>query len=149
MSLTLFALGALLSAATAAADAPPTAAPAQAQTDRFANRPQARIAFTRQIQNFQIKREDHADILYLETARNRWYRSEINCFGISDPSDAQGLLPIDRGFGIDGFSRIVLVGFSHQRNECTLNSLVELSEDEAVDLKLIRRRASTRSATTP
>jgi hypothetical protein len=154
VSLTFFALGTFMSAATALAELPATAAiaaplPALTQTERFANRPQARISFAREVRNFQVKREDNDDILYLETARNRWYRSEISCFGISDPRDAQGLLPIDRGFGIDSFSRILLVGFSHDRNECTLRSLVELTPQEALDLRLVRppKAAKVKAAT--
>jgi hypothetical protein len=111
-------------------------------SERFANRPQARIPFARQIQNFQVKREDNDDILYLETSRNRWYRSEIGCFGISDPRDAQGILPIDRSGSFDSASRVILVGFSHQRNDCTVRSLIELTPEEATSLRLIRGRAA-------
>jgi hypothetical protein len=146
MSVSLLAFAALLSVGDMAPQANPSgvvAAPqAQTNEERFANRPQARIAFARQIQNFQVKREDNDDILYLETSRNRWYRSEIGCFGISDPRDAQGLLPVDRTGSFDSFSRVVLVGFSHQRNECTIRSLIELTPEEAVDLRLIRGRAA-------
>jgi hypothetical protein len=149
MSLTLFALGALLSAAAAPPQTAAAAPPAQTQVNRFEGRPQARIAFSRQIQNFQVKREGNDDILYLETSRDRWYRSEISCFGISDPRDAQGLLPLDRSGSLDSFSKIHLVGFSNQQNECTLRSLIELTTEEATELRLIRRRTPRTKAATP
>jgi hypothetical protein len=140
MAFSLFAFAMLLStAATPVTSAPTSAAPAPV-ADRFEGRPQARIAFTRQIQNFQVKRENNDDILYLETTRDRWYRGEIICFGLSDPRDAQGILPIERGSGIDGFSRFLFVGFGHDRTECSLRGLVELTRDEATELRLVRPR---------
>jgi hypothetical protein len=140
MTFSLFAFAMLLSAAAAPATAALTSATPTPVIDKFEGRPQARIAFTRQIQNFQVKRENNDDILYLETTRDRWYRGEIICFGLSDPRDAQGILPIERGSGIDGFSRFLFVGFGHERSECSLRGLIELTPDEAFELRLVRRR---------
>jgi hypothetical protein len=117
--------------------------------DRFADRPQARIPFTNQVRNFQVKRDGYDDVLYLETQRNRWFRSEIDCFGINDPLDAQGLLPLDHGFGFSDFSRIALVGFGHRTTECRLNRLVELTPDETVELGLVRRREPPAAKVSP
>jgi hypothetical protein len=144
MATVLLALFALVGASTSPiGDAPASnvVTPAtEVKVDKFANRPEARIAFAREVRNFQVKRDGNDDILFLETSRNRWYRSEITCFGIDDPRDAQGILPIDRGMGIDSFSKIALFSFGHRQTECTLLSLVELTPDEAVELRLIRQR---------
>ncbi len=115
------------------------------KVDRFAGRPQARIPFAREVRNFQVKRDGYDDILYLETSRDRWYRSEITCMGIFDPRDAQGLVPRDHGFGIDNFSRVDLVGFGSQSTQCYLNGLVELTPEEAVEFRLLRRHAPLRA----
>jgi hypothetical protein len=145
MATALLALFALVGAATSSVDDPPASnvgTPAtEVKVDKFANRPEARIAFARQVRNFQVQRDGHDDILFLETSRDRWYRSEITCFGLDDPRDAHGILPIDRGLGIDRSSRIALVSFGRRQTECTLQSLVELTPDEAVELRLNRRRA--------
>lgn len=124
-------------------------ATAPAKTDRFAGRPQARIAFAQEIRNFQVKRDGYDDILYLETRRDRWFRSEINCFGIDDPRDAQGLLPLDHVSGIENFSRIALVSFGNTTTECRLDGLIELTPDEVIELRLIRRRASAAPTSSP
>ena len=116
---------------------------------RFADRPQARIAFARQIQNFQVKREDNDDILYLETTRNRWYRSEIGCFGLGDPRDAHAILPLDNSGSFDAASRVVLLSLSHHRSECMVRSLIELTPDEATELRLIRVRTPRAKAAAP
>ena len=127
----------------------PSVATQATKVDRFARRPQTRIAFAQEVRNFQVKRDGYDDILYLETRRDRWFRSEINCFGIADPRDAQGLLPLDHTSGFDTFSRVALVGFGHQSTECRLNGLVELTPDEAVELRLIRRRSPSSRAPNP
>jgi hypothetical protein len=145
MATALLALFALFGASTSSVGAPPTgtvgATATQVKVDKFANRPEARIAFAREVRNFQVQRDGNDDILFLETSRDRWYRSEITCFGIDDPRDAQGILPIDRSMGIDSFSRIALFSFGHRQTDCMLQSLVELTPDEAVELRLNRRRA--------
>jgi hypothetical protein len=118
-------------------------------TDRFAGRSHTRIPFTQNVRNFQVKRENSEDILYLETSRDRWFRGEISCFGIDDPRDAQALIPIDRTSGFDRFSRIALVSFGHRTTECRLDGLVALTPEEAVELKLFRPRRAAAAATTP
>jgi hypothetical protein len=147
---TLFALLALISVDGMAAPSPaPQATASTPKVDRYAGRPQARIAFAREVTNFQVKRDGYDDILFLETRRDRWFRSEINCFGIDDPRDAQGLLPLDHIFGLDGSSRIALVGFGHGRTECRLNGLIELTPEEAVEQGLIRRRPTPTPKASP
>lgn len=129
-----------------AASAPST--PQKPKSARFEGRPDARIAFTRQIRNFKITREDNDDVLYLETLRDKWYRSAIFCSGIADPRDAHGIASIDHGFGVDGHSRIALVYLGQHPTQCTLRRLVELTPDEAVELRLVRhqRRNAPRSS---
>ena len=126
-----------------------TAAVSIPKIDRFAGRPQARIAFTQQVRNFQVGRDGHDDILYLETGRDRWFRSEINCFGINDPRDAQGLVSLDHNSGFDRFSRVALVGFGHRSTECRLDGLIELTPQEAIELRLVRPRRSAATSPTP
>lgn len=144
---TLFALAALMAAQSSSPTLPAprstnTSVASPAKVDRFAGRPQARIAFARDVRNFQVKRDGYDDILYLETGRDRWFRAEIICFGIDDPRDAQGLIPLDSTFGIQSASRVSLVGFGHRSNECTIDSLVELTPDEAAEFRLVRRRSA-------
>lgn len=129
-----------------AADAPHATVP---KADPYAGRPQARITFAREVRNFQVKRDGYDDILFLETRRDRWFRGEIDCFGIDDPRDAQGLLTLDPTFGLDGTSRIALVSFGNSRTECHLNGLIELTSEEAMDLRLIRRRATPTPKASP
>lgn len=111
------------------------------KVDRFAGRPPARIAFTRNVRNFEVKRENYDDVLYLETSQNRWFRSEISCFGLADPTAARALLPLDHGSGFDNFSKIGLVSFGHRVNECRLARLVELTPEEAIEFRLERPKA--------
>jgi hypothetical protein len=152
---TLLGLLALTAAQTPTAPLPDGSVPAQAanqtalKQDRFADRPQARIAFSREVRNFEVKRDGRDDVLYLETRRDRWFRSEINCFGIEDPRDAQGLVPLDHAFGFERASRIALVGFGHRTTECRLGGLVELTPEEAVEFRLVRKRAAAPATPTP
>jgi hypothetical protein len=152
MSFSLLAMLALLGTSDVQPSAQPTptplSQPATAQ-QRFAGRPQARIAFTRQIQNFKVKREENDDILYLETTRNRWYRSEIGCFGMGDPRDAHAILPIELSGGFDSSSRILLLGMSREGNECMVRSVIELTTEEATQLRLIRVRTPRSKAAAP
>ena len=149
----IFMIAALVSVDTST---PPTggeqSSPTATKTDkvnRFAGRPQARIAFARDVRNFQVKRDGYDDILYLETSRDRWFRAEINCIGINDPRDAHGLLPIDHSSGLDRFSRIALVGFGRQSNTCQLTDLVELTPEEALEFRLLRRRSVPAASVAP
>jgi hypothetical protein len=131
---------------------PPATTPtgtANIHADRFEGRPQARIAFARDIRNFQVQRDGLDDVLYLETQRNRWYRSEIICFGLEDPRDAHGIIPIDRDFGIERSSRIALVSFGQRTSNCSLQGLIELTPEEAVAFKLVRQRTPARPKAAP
>jgi hypothetical protein len=136
-------------AAQPATDAPATDAPAAVgQADAFAGREQARIAFESSIRGWRYEREDGDDVLYVEGNRNIWYRAELICFGFSSDVDfALGMIPISHGGGFDRFSRVRFVdGFNrHGGTECRLNSLVELTEAEAIERRL--RRAPRARAT--
>jgi hypothetical protein len=133
---TLFAL-AMATTPPATNAGPIPNAPVVAE-NRFAGRPEARIAFARDVRNFQVKREGYDDILFLETRRDTWYRSEIRCTGIADPRDAQALAPIGPTSGIDRFSRVALIGFHSSHSQCFLNSLIELTPQEAIEFRLVR-----------
>jgi hypothetical protein len=134
---------ALIAVSTAAVgDQPATSA--QSNAERFAGREQARIAFESNIRGWRFEREGPDDILYVEGTRNIWYRAELSCFGLSSDADfALGMIPISHGTGFDRFSRVRFVdGFSNSRRhgtECHLNSLVELTEEEAFEFELRRR----------
>jgi hypothetical protein len=137
---------AILAIATAAVPAAAGDTPAVAATDRFADREQARIPFESEIDGWRFEREGNDDILYVEGTRNRWYRAELSCFGVStDPESALGMIPITSGGGFDRFSRVRFVdGFGgrhsrHDSTECQLKTLVELTEEEAFEFNLRRR----------
>lgn len=138
-------------AATALADPAPTVAAApQAQTnaERFEGRPEARISFPSSIRGFRVEREDGDDILYVEGPGRTWYRGELVCFGLRDPDFAFGMVPITNGGSFDRFSRVVFTGIGrHDRTQCRLHSLIELTQSEAVELGL--RRAPRASETPP
>jgi hypothetical protein len=112
---------------------------------RFAGRPAARIPFARDVRNFQVKREGSEDVLFLETNRDTWYRSEINCLGIGDPRDAHGIVPERNMSSIDSFSRITLVALGSGTTQCSLQNLVALTPEEAVEFRLIRRTRPART----
>jgi hypothetical protein len=135
----------LLALATAATATDPAAATAQATApatpiaERVANREQARIPFASNITGFRAEREDGEDVVYLEAGMNRWYRGELQCFGLGDVRHAHGFAPVDHVHGVDRFSRVAFFSLGDSRPEqCRLTSLVELSRDEAVELKLAR-----------
>lgn len=131
----LAALGAADPPASATAVAPAPAAAA------FEGREQARIPFVRSIRGFRGEREGGDDVLYLEARLNTWYRAEVSCFGIGDIRNAHALLPVDRGFGVDRFSRIAFFEFGdHDANECRVDSLVQLTREEAEARDLVRPR---------
>jgi hypothetical protein len=152
LSLALLLMSTTPSGASSAPVTGATTAAPQSISARFEGRPEARIAFTRSVRNFQVKREDNDDILYLETTRDRWYRTEITCFGIFDPRDAHGLVPLRSGGAVEGFdrfSRVALVGLGSGRTDCSLERLVELTPEEAIEFRLIRRKAPRAKAPTP
>lgn len=134
-------------AATAIADpAPAASAATQAQTnaERFEGRPEARISFPSSIRGFRVEREDGDDILYVEGPGRKWYRGELVCFGLRDPDFAYGMVPITNGGSFDRFSRVVFTGIgSHDRTQCRLHSLIELTQSEAVELGLRRAPRET------
>jgi hypothetical protein len=142
MLLTLFALA--MAATPQSANAASAAKPPVPAENRFQGRPEARIAFAHDVRNFQVKREGNDDILFLETRRDTWYRSEINCTGIADPRDAQALAPIGPTSGIDSFSRVALIGFNSSHSQCFLNSLIELTPQEAIEFRLVRPKSAPR-----
>lgn len=125
-------------AASPTATAPAAAAP-QTNAERFAGRPEARIAFPSSIRGFRVEREDGDDILYVEGPGRQWYRGELVCFGLRDPDFAYGMVPITNGGSFDRFSRVVFTGIgSHDRTHCRLHSLIQLTQAEAVELGLRR-----------
>jgi hypothetical protein len=131
--------------ATEPGAAPSTAPAAPSMAERFAGRGEARIAFESQIRNFRVEQEDGDDILYIEASGNRWYRAPLNCAGSGNPRFAERLIPISRGGGFDRFSRVRLTGLfpdRFDRTECWLDSVVELTPVEAVELKLERPRTA-------
>jgi len=105
----------------------------------FARRPRARILSSQDVRNFQVRREDHFDtVVYLETARNTWFRGEMICRGLGDPRDADSVQPISHTMGIDDNTTLIFRAFSSETSVCRMTSLVRLTPDEALDLKLVR-----------
>lgn len=133
--------------ATALADPAPAASTApqtQTNAERFEGRPEARISFPSSIRGFRVEREDGDDILYVEGPGRQWYRGELVCFGLRDPDFAYGMVPITNGGSFDRFSRVVFTGIgSHDRTQCRLHSLIELTQSEAVELGLRRAPRET------
>ena len=110
-----------------------------AVSDPYVGRPRARILSSRQVRNFVVRREEGNDrVVYLETARNNWFRGEMVCRGAGDPRDALSLEPVNTRMGIDDNTTLIFREISSQSSVCTLVSLVNLTEQEALDLKLIR-----------
>ena len=119
------------------AEQTPAAKPAV--VDPYAGRPSARISSSRQVRNFVVRREEANDrVVYLETTRNTWFRGEMICRGGGDPRDAHSLEPVSHSLGIDNNTTLVFRELSSQTSLCTLVSLVSLTPEEALDLKLAR-----------
>lgn len=112
-----------------------------AASQDFARRQQARIAFTHSVRNFKVTREEHDDVLYLETTNRTWYRGEVHCFGMDDPRDAISMQIVDQSGGVDQFSRVALYNLSGRGTQCRLDSLVQLTPEEAIARKLVRNTA--------
>lgn len=105
----------------------------------FDQRKNERVLLTRSIRNFDVRREDGSDrVVYLETGRNAWLRGEMSCFGAGDPRDAHAIDIKDHTGGLDVNSTLVFRQFAAQSSECRLNNLVALTQEEALERKLIR-----------
>jgi hypothetical protein len=116
-----------------------TPAAKPAVVDPYAGRPSARISSSRQVRNFVVRREEANDrVVYLETTRNTWFRGEMICRGGGDPRDAHSLEPVSHSLGIDNNTTLIFRELSSQTSLCTLVSLVSLTPEEALDLKLAR-----------
>jgi hypothetical protein len=108
-------------------------------TDPYATRPRARILSSLKLRNFEVRREDANDwIVYLETARNTWFRGEMICRGGGDPRDAHLLEPVSYTGGIDANTSLVFRDLSSQTSVCSLVNLISLTPEEILDLKLVR-----------
>lgn len=124
-----------------AALAEPTTAPTPPPADSFAGRPSAHIAFESQVDGFTVKRENNMDILYVEEGLHEWYRAPMTCFGSGDPRDAISLQILGHGFGVDKYTRVYLGGMGlHSGNECTLDNLIKLTDEEEQSLGLEAKR---------
>jgi hypothetical protein len=141
----LFPLAALL-LLTAAGD-PPTAPPA----DPYAGRPEARIPFASSIgiRNFDVRKENKRDVLYIEGPNRTWYRATL--FGLcSDIRFATALGFETRATNtLDRFSRVVVPRPGSSADICSLSSLVELTKDEAIALKLRAKPKQPKATATP
>ncbi len=108
--------------------------------DKFAGRKEARIPFASQLDHFQVKRENSEDILYLSTGFGHWYRAPLTCTGLGDPTYANGIVPVDAQMGVDKFTRFQFIGMGAIANPpCFISSLIELTPEETVELKLESR----------
>ena len=115
----------------------------------MANRPEARISSTMTLDSFRVEYENHEDVLYLSTGFGKWYRAPMTCFGMGDAQSALQIVPIDRGFGIDKFTkfRLMSMGTRMNSNECMITSLIELTPQETVVFGLeSQKRVDERAA---
>jgi hypothetical protein len=144
--ITSLPLLALLTATPALAKEPDPMLPAETLKDR----PEARIAFASSsgIQNFVARREASEDILYVEGLGRTWYRARF----LGPCRDIQFANAL--GFetratnSLDRFSAILVrrPGGGHP-DRCTLTSLVKLTTEEAVTLRLRSKPVEKASAT--
>lgn len=100
-------------------------------------RESARIPFTSNLRHFQVKYENHEDVLYLSTGAGEWYRAPMTCYGMGDAQSAMQIVPIDRGDGIDKFTRFRLISMGDRMSrgggtDCTITSLIRLTPSETV-----------------
>jgi hypothetical protein len=61
----------------------------------------------------------------------------MTCYGMGDAQSAMQIIPIDRGLGIDKFTRFRLISMGDRMSrgggtECTISSLIELTPAETV-----------------
>jgi hypothetical protein len=124
------------------AEQTPAAKPVDAKpamVDPYAGRPSARIMLSRQVRNFVVRREEDSDrVVYLETARRTWFRGELICRGGGDPRDANSFRSISHTSGIESGTTLIFYDLSSGSSNCTVVSLVSLTPEEALDLKLVR-----------
>lgn len=109
------------------------AQPAEKAPDPFEGRPEARINFvnTGGILGYTTRRENKEDILYIEAAGRTWYRARF--FGFCDDARFANAIGF-RGDATGGLDRFSSVFVRHER--CALRSVVRLTPEEAVSLKL-------------
>ena len=94
------------------------------------------------IDGFTVKRENNRDILYIEAGLHEWYRAPITCFGMGEPRDALNMQVLSHGFGVDKFTRVYLGGMGpHSSNECTIENLIKLTDEEERTLNLEPKRS--------
>lgn len=124
------------------AEQTPAANPADAKpavVDPYAGRPSARIMVSRQVRNFVVRREEDSDrVIYLETPRSTWFRGEMICRGGGDPRDAKSFRSAGHSNGIEAGTTLIFYDLSRETSNCTVVSLVSLTPEEALDLKLVR-----------
>lgn len=143
---------ALIGAFFGAPDTPTKAEINEARTkaaEALAGRPEARISTTMTLDSFRVEYENREDILYLSTGFGKWYRAPLSCFGMGDPQSALQIVPIDRGFGIDKFTKFRLLNLGSRMNnsDCMITSLVELTPQETVIFGLeTQKRVDERAA---
>ncbi len=108
-------------------------APKEKAPDPYAGRPEARINFvnTGGILGYSTRRENDEDILYIEAAGRTWYRARF--FGFCDDARFANAIGF-RGDATGGLDRFSSVYVRHDR--CALRSVIRLTPDEAVALKL-------------
>ncbi len=94
---------------------------------------------SRQVRNFVVRREEDSDqVVYLETARSTWFRGEMICRGAGDPRDAKSFRSAGHSNGIEAGATLIFYDLSRETSNCTVVSLVSLTQEEALDLKLVR-----------
>jgi hypothetical protein len=142
-SLMLISLTMLLAASIGpTSEQTPTANPADAKlavVDPYSGRPSARIMLSRQVRNFVVRREEDSDrVIYLESPRGIWFRGEMICRGGGDPRDAKSFRSARHSNGIESGTTLIFYDLSRETSNCTLVSLVGLTPEEALALKLAR-----------
>jgi hypothetical protein len=101
--------------------------------DPYEGRPEARINFVNNggILGYTTRRENDEDVLYIEAAGRTWYRARF--FGFCDDARFANAIGFraDATGGLDRFSSVFV-----RHDRCALRSVIRLTPDEAVSLKL-------------
>jgi hypothetical protein len=136
-------LAALFAPPSGYAQAKPEEPTAQKPADPYAGRAEASIPFADSIgiRNFDGRREAGKDVLYIEGANGRWYRARM--FGFCPDlrfTFAVSFVPSGANT-LDRFSKVLVPPFGRPgiARQCPIESLVELTKEEAVALKLRRK----------